>query len=148
MRKIAHPAPVRSVARFDPFRELESYLPMSRFTRWLPEALTEPTIKLDVAEDEKAYHVKAELPGVKKEDIQVRIDGNQVSLTAEVKHEKEEKKGRTVVHTERYFGQQFRSFTLGHRIDRKGAVAKFRDGVLELTLPKDGEPTTDRLTIQ
>jgi HSP20 family protein len=148
MRKITLPDPVREIAHFDPFRDIESFFPMPKLRRWIPEALAEPTIKLDVTEDEKAYHVKAELPGVKKEDVQVEIDGNQVSLTAEMKREKDVKKGETLVHSERYYGKQFRSFTLGREIDRKAAQAKFRDGVLELTLPKNGSPTAQRLTVQ
>jgi HSP20 family protein len=148
MRKITLPDPVREIAHFDPFRNIESFFPMPQLRRWIPEALAEPTIKLDVTEDEKAYHVKAELPGVKKEDVQVEIDGNQVSLTAEINREKDVKKGETLVHSERFYGKQFRSFTLGREIDRKAAQAKFRDGVLELTLPKNGSPTAQRLTVQ
>nr|WP_297448087.1 Hsp20/alpha crystallin family protein [Ferrovum sp.] len=55
--------------------------------------MTEPQIKLDVSEDDKAYKVKAEIPGVKKENIQVSIEGNQISISAETKKEKEEKEG-------------------------------------------------------
>ena len=148
MKKTTLPDPVREIAHFAPFRELEPFLQIPRLRRWIPEALAEPTIKLDVTEDEKAYHVRAELPGVKKEDVQVEIDGHQVSLSAEVKREKEVKKGEALVHSERYFGRQYRSFTLGREIDRKGAQAKFRDGVLELTLPKNGSPKAQRLSVQ
>ena len=75
---------------------------------------------------------KAEIPGVKKEDIHVAIDGNQVSIEAEVKRETEEKKGEKVVRSERYFGKQYRSFTLATDIDAAAAAAKYADGVLEL----------------
>ncbi|HXZ49456.1 MAG TPA: Hsp20/alpha crystallin family protein [Usitatibacter sp.] len=140
--------PYQEIARFDPFRDFESFFGLPRLRRWLTEVPTEPTIKLDVTEDDKAFHVKAEMPGVKKEDINVEIEGNQVSLTAEVKRETEEKKGETVVHSERYYGKQYRSFTLGKEIDRKKAEAKFENGVLELTLPKDGGTTTQRIAVQ
>ena len=143
-----------SITKFDPFRELARFDPFRDFApvAW-PNARRffqdiEPAIKLDVTEDEKAFHVKADLPGVKKEDITVEVDGNQVSLTAEVKREKEEKKDEKVVHTERYHGRQFRSFTLAREIDRKKVEAKFADGVLELTLPKNGTPAAEKIAIR
>jgi HSP20 family protein len=134
-----------NITRFDPLSDLVSFVPFGNFedffrvprmrslVRDLP---AEPEIKMDVAEDDKAYHVKAEVPGVKKEDIHVSIEGNQVSITAEVKKEKEEKKGETVLRSERYYGMQSRSFTLMHDVDQGKAEAKYQDGVLDLTLPK------------
>ena len=100
-----------------------------------------------MAEDDKAYHVKAELPGVKKDDINVEIDGNQVSLTAELKRETEERKGN-LVHSERYYGMVSRSFTLPAEVDEKATVAKYKDGVLDLTLPKKTGSSTSRIAIQ
>lgn len=111
----------------------------------LPE---EPQIKLDATEDDKTYRVKADVPGVKKEDIHVAIDGNQLSINAEVKKEKEEKKGETVVRSERYYGKQYRRFTLAHDIDEAKAEAKYRDGVLELTLPKKEASSAKQLTVK
>ena len=142
-----------NITRFDPFKELTRFDPFGEswprlMRRWLPEVPTEPTIKIDVTEDEKAYHVKAEMPGVKKEDIDVQVDGNEVSLSAEVKRETEEKKGETVVHSERYYGRQYRSFTLDKGIDRTKAEAKFADGVLDLTLPKAQAPKGDKIAVQ
>lgn len=106
-----------------------------------------PQIKVDVKEDDKAYSVHAEIPGVSKEDIHVTIDGNRVSLSAEVKKEKEEKKGETVLRSERYYGQVSRAFVLDKEIDESGAHAKYTDGVLELTLPKKAPAESKRLTI-
>jgi HSP20 family protein len=80
--------------------------------------------------------VKAEVPGVRKEDIHVAVEDDQVSITAEVKKETEEKKGETVLRSERYYGMQSRSFTLMHDVDQSKAEAKYQDGILELTLPK------------
>jgi len=148
MVNIIRTDPVNELARFEPFWNLDSLIPFPRMSRWMKEMPTEPVIKLDVTEDEKHYHVKADIPGVKKEDIRVEIDGNQVSLTAEVKRETEEKKGETLVHSERYYGRQFRSFTLGQEIDRARAEARFVDGVLELTLPKTGATPAQRITVQ
>jgi len=141
--------PFQELARFDPFRDFESFFPMPRaMRRWMTEMPAEPSIKLDVTEDDKAYHVKAELPGVKKEDIDVEIEGNQVSLAAEVKKESEKKEGETVVHSERYYGRQYRSFTLDKDIDRSKVEAKFDNGILEMTLPKNGGKSGQRIEVQ
>ena len=105
-------------------------------------------LKVDVKEDEKAYTVHAEIPGVKKEDIQVEVNGDQVSLRAEVKREKEEKKDEKVVRCERYYGKQYRSFTLGSDIDSAKAEAKYQDGVLELKLPKKANGSSKELKVQ
>lgn len=106
-----------------------------------------PSIRMDVSEQPKAFVVHAELPGVKKEDIHVHVDGNQVSITAEVKQEKEVKEGDRVLRAERYFGQVSRSFQLAQDIDDSQAVAKFNNGVLELTLPKKAANASKRLTV-
>jgi len=104
-------------------------------------------MKVDVREDEKAYTVKAEIPGVKKEDIQVDVNGNQVSIRAEVKEEKEERKGEKLLHSERYYGMVSRSMQLPAEIDAQGAKADYKDGVLSLTLPKKASAQSKRLAI-
>jgi HSP20 family protein len=106
-----------------------------------------PDIKVDVKEQDKAYVVHAEMPGIKKEDIHVTIDGSTVSISAERKQEKEVKEGERVLRTERYFGKVARSFQLGQDIDDAQACAKFTDGVLELTLPKKAVAQSKRLAI-
>lgn len=110
----------------------------------MPEA---PGVKIDVKEQEKAFVVHAEMPGIKKEDIHVTIEGPTVSISAERKQEKEVKEGERVLRTERYFGKVSRSFQLGQDIDDGQASAKFTDGVLELTLPKKAASQSKRLTI-
>ena len=107
-----------------------------------------PRVKVDVAESNGAYKVTAELPGVKKEDIQVAIDGSQVTLTAEVKQEKDASQDGRVLHSERVFGKVVRSFTLPQEVDESKAEAKFRDGVLELTLPKKQAAQRKQISIQ
>lgn len=107
-----------------------------------------PSIKMDVKEEADSYQVHAELPGVKKEDIHVTIDGGQVSITAEVKQAKEVKDGERVLRSERYFGKVARSFQLAQDIDDGKAVARFNDGVLELTLPKRAASASKRLAIE
>lgn len=107
-----------------------------------------PSIKIDVKENPEGYAVHAELPGIRKEDIHVAIDGAVVSVSAERKQEKEVKEGERVLRTERYFGKISRSFQLGAEIDESLATAKFNDGVLELTLPKKAAVAAKRITIQ
>lgn len=106
-----------------------------------------PQMRVDVREVNDHYAVLAELPGIRKEDIHVHIDGPVVSISAERKQEREVKDGERVLRTERYFGKVSRSFQLGQEIDEAKAAAKFNDGVLELTLPKKAEAQAKRLTI-
>jgi len=106
-----------------------------------------PAIRMDVSEQPKSFLVHAELPGVKKEDIHVQVDGNQVSITAEVKQEKEVREGERVLRAERYFGQVSRTFQLAQEINDSEASARFNDGILELTLPKKAASASKRLTI-
>jgi len=99
-------------------------------------ARTPVTIKMDVAETEGGYLIHAELPGVKKENINVEIEGNEVTITAEVKREWEKKEGDKMLRSERYYGNVYRSFTLPYELDEAKSVAKYDGGVLELTLVK------------
>lgn len=114
----------------------------------LGDAPAMPAVKMDVKEQEGAFTVHAELPGVKKEDIHVTVDGNHVSISAEIKQEKEVKEGERVLRSERYFGKVSRSFQLAQDVDDGKAVAKFADGVLELTLPKRAASKSKRLAVQ
>ncbi len=148
MTNIVRTDPFQELTRFDPFRELEMFTPWTRFRRWMSELpAAEPVMKLDVTENDKAFNVKVDLPGVKKEDISVEVEGNQVSITAETKKETEEKQGDTILHTERYYGRQSRTFMLSSEIDRNAVEAKFVDGVLNLTLPKTAAAKVQRITI-
>jgi HSP20 family protein len=106
-----------------------------------------PQIKLDVHESDGSYTVKAELPGVKKDDIDVRIDGSQVTISAEVKKDQEEKKDGRVIRSERHYGYASRSFTLACEVDEAKSAAKVQDGILELTLPKKTKTSAKRLPV-
>ena len=105
-------------------------------------------MRMDVTEQTGSYTVHAELPGAKKEDIQVSIDGDAVSISAEVRSERDEKEGKRLVHSERYYGKLARSFRLGQDIDEAKVQAKFIDGVLELVLPKKAAAASRQITIQ
>lgn len=112
------------------------------------EGQPEVQIKMDVSEDDKAYTVHAEIPGVKKEDIHVTIEGNQVAISAEIKNEKEVKEGEKLLRSERYYGSMSRTFTLGQDVDEAAAQAKYNNGVLELRLPKQVAAKAKRLNIE
>ena len=107
-----------------------------------------PSVKIDVKEQENGYLVHAEIPGVKKDDIHVAIDGAIVSISAERREEKDVKDGERVLRTERYFGKVSRSFQLAQEIDEAQVTAKYADGVLELSLPKKAATQARRITIQ
>lgn len=106
-----------------------------------------PRIKIDLTEADDSYAVKAEIPGVSKEDIDVRIDGSQVTISAELKSEKTEKEGDRVLRQERQQGYASRTFTLACPVDDAKADAVYKNGILELKLPKKAATSTKRLTI-
>src|SRR6185436_9870694 len=141
--------PMANITRFDPFTDPfeDLFRRVLRPMRW--EADDQPLqIKVDVEEDDKTYKIKAEVPGVKKEDINVQIDRNQVSISAESKREKEVKEKGKVIRSERYYGSLFRSFSLAQDVDQASANAKYADGILELTLPKKVSSEVKKLSIQ
>ncbi|GHC85767.1 heat-shock protein Hsp20 [Pseudorhodoferax aquiterrae] len=117
----------------DPFSDL--FRRVMRRTD-LPALRDGADIKIDVSETDERYTVKAEVPGAKKEDLRVQIEGNYVAISAEVKDEKETKDGERVLTRERYYGSMARGFTLACEVDDKNSAAVFKDGVLTLTLPK------------
>jgi HSP20 family protein len=105
-------------------------------------------IRIDVEEKDKAYSVRADIPGVKKEDINVRIDGNIVQIDAETKQDKEVKEKGKLLRSERYYGAVSRAFSLSQDIDESKAVAKYENGVLNLELPKKEATAYKRLSVQ
>ncbi|MDH4189387.1 MAG: Hsp20/alpha crystallin family protein [Betaproteobacteria bacterium] len=140
-----------NITRFEPLNDLVDDLFKGFFVRpmvYEGEPRTALRMKVDVVEKNGAYAVSAEVPGVKKEDLQVSIDGAQVTLAAEVKREREVKADERVLHTERSYGKLSRSFTLPQEIDEAKVEAKYRDGVLELTLPKKAAAVRKTITIQ
>ena len=140
-----------SMTRYDPFNELVDDLFKGFLVRPVSYEGSRdvlPRVKVDVAEKNGAYKVTADLPGVKKDDIHVTVDGSQVTLAAEVKQEKEASTDERVLHTERTYGKVTRSFTLPQEIDEAKVEAKFRDGVLELTLPKKAAAQRKQISIQ
>jgi HSP20 family protein len=142
-------AEMGNLARYNAFDDAFGDLMKGFFVRPLTfEGQPEVQIKIDVNENDKAYSVHADIPGVKKDDIKVDIDGNTVSIRAEVKKSSEEKEGDKVLRSERFEGMAQRSFTLPLEIDAGNAVAKYESGVLDLTLPKKEGAGAKTLTVR
>lgn len=140
-------SPFNNTARFEPLREFEDMLRELRLAPAAQAFEAAQTMKMDVFETEKAYTVKVEIPGMRKDDIKIDVNGSQVSISAETSQAKEQKDGETVVCSERFSGRLYRGFSLNHEIDAEHAGAKYQDGILELTLPKKMRSGAKLLTI-
>lgn len=129
--------PSSGLTRLDQFLDIDDMFNRFMMRPFMREGMElEPQIKMDVKEADGKYLVNAEIPGVNKDDIHVTIDGNRVSISAEVKQEKEAKEGERVIRSERSYGMASRCFTLADEVDQNQIQAKYNNGVLELTLPK------------
>lgn len=139
-----------NITRFNPLEDTFDNL-LRGFPVWMPSperrAATPAQFRMDVTENDKEYQVLAELPGVKKEEISITINGNEIAVSAEVKHEKVVKNGDTVLCAERYYGPLKRQFSLAQEVDEASAQAKYADGVLELTLPKKTLAAAKKLAV-
>jgi HSP20 family protein len=139
--------PFNDIARFDPFRNMDDLLKDFQLRSNFGGMDAEPRIKMDVSETDHSYVIKAEIPGVSKEDIKVNIVGNQVSITAESKRETEVK-GENMIRRERQYGQQSRIFSLANEINDAEVHAEYRNGVLEMVLPKKSNSGGKKIAIQ
>ncbi|KAB2314639.1 Hsp20/alpha crystallin family protein [Betaproteobacteria bacterium SCN2] len=139
-----------NLTRYDPFETgIEPFDDLFRgFFRPVRMDRELPQFKMDVKENEKAYTVHADLPGMKKEDIHVSIEGNTVAISAETRSESEQKESEKVLKRERSYGKVYRSFSLGADIDEASATARYNDGVLELVLPKKMAVASKRLAVE
>lgn len=137
--------PFRSLARIDPARDFDQMFREFGLRPTFP-TMELPDIRIDVGESDKAYTVRADIPGARREDIDVEVDGRQVSITARASR-KVEKKDEKSLYTERSEGEVFRSFSLPTEVDGSGTVAKYEDGVLALTLPKKTDGNSKRIKV-
>jgi HSP20 family protein len=140
-----------NITRFNPIEDAFDNI-FRGIPVWVPNpekrAAQQPAqFRMDVSETDKEYQVLAEMPGVKKEDISITINGNEVAVSAEVKREKVVKNDDTLLCAERFYGTIKRQFSLGQEVDEARAQAKYSDGVLELTLPKKAAAATKRLAV-
>ena len=138
-----------NITRYDPFNEIDDLFKglFVRPMRFDLDVGPQMRMKIDVTKAEDTYTVKADIPGVKKDDIQVSVDGNEVTISGEIKKESEEKKGEEVVRSERYYGKVSRSFTLPHDVDEAKVVAKYADGVLKFSLPMKSKSASRKITV-
>ena len=136
------------ITRLDPFTNMDDLLKGFGMRPFLNETEARSLIKVDLSEDDKAYTIRAEIPGVNKDDIKIQVDGNRVSISAETKKEKEEKEGERVIRRECYQGSSYRSFSLDSEVDETKAQAKYENGMLELTLPKTNGRAAKRIEIK
>lgn len=150
MANLAHWNPFKPLSRFETRSPSfdDFFRDFSLRPRWQQE-LEAPEMRIDVAENDQAYTVKAEIPGVEKDDIDVSVDGNQVSITAEVKRASgnKDKEDERDLCTERYYGQFRRSFSLPNEVDSGKAEAHYENGVLALTLPKKANGSARKLAV-
>jgi HSP20 family protein len=137
-----------NLTAYDPFAETGFDELFRGFFRPVRVEKSPAAIKMDVTEVDNAYVVKAEIPGVSKDDIQVSIEGNQVTIGAEVKREKDVKDGERLLRSERYYGSVYRGFTLPVEVDENTSNAKYENGVLELKLAKKPAQAGRKLAIQ
>lgn len=138
--------PLRQITRFDPLTEFDDLfrgLALRPMSREMEKAME---MRLDVIEDDKTYRVNVEMPGVKKNDIDVSVEGNQITISAEIKREKIEEKQKEI-YTERYAGKAYRSFSLPFEVDSTKSEAKYDGGVLTLTLPKKSGSLSKHLSV-
>lgn len=136
------------ITRFDPFTNMDDLFKGFGMRPFLNEMEVGSLIKVDLSEDDKAYNIRAEIPGVNKDDIKIQVDGNRVSISAETKQEKEEKEGERVIRRECYQGSSYRSFSLDNEVDETKAQAKYENGMLKLTLPKTNGRSAKRIEIK
>lgn len=139
-----------NLTRVDSFDNLFGDLMKGFFVRPVGLPLRDqdvPSIRLDLQESDKAYQVLADIPGVKKEDIKVTIDGGVVTIEAQTRSESEKKEGDKLIYSERSQGAASRSFSLAQEVDAAGAQARYEDGVLALSLPKKASKQSRQLTV-
>lgn len=140
--------PLKSLTRLDPltaFDDLFRALPVRPLLREI-ETIA-PDARIEVSEDDRHYRIKAEIPGVEKNDIEISVNGNQIAISAEVKREVKKKEGEKDLYTERYYGKVYRSFTLPLEVDNAKADAHYENGLLTLTLPKKQNGNARRIAV-
>ena len=103
--------------------------------------------RLDVVEHDNEFVLQAEMPGIKKDDIEITLENGVLTISGESKSEKEERGGERIVRQERRYGKYVRSLRLGKEIDEKNVKANYKDGILELVLPKSEEVKPKKISV-
>jgi HSP20 family protein len=111
----------------------------TEYGTWLPP--------VDLREEEQAFVIQMEVPGLQKDEIDIHLENNVLTLRGERKFEKEEQK-QSYHRIERFYGKFARSFTLPSLIKAEGIAASLKDGVLEVTIPKAEESKPKKIAIK
>jgi len=128
---------MNKLTTWDPFKELSKLSSLLSSPILEKAELREWAPAVDISEDEKSFIIKADLPEVKKEDIKVTVEHGYLTLSGERKFEKEEEDKKKKYHRiERSYGSYTRSFALPSNVDGSAVKADFKDGVLQVILPK------------
>jgi len=148
---MSHPSywnPLRTLLHTRPNVDVEAYFRgYEPRVVWAGREDNALDIRLDLSEDENSYHVKADIPGVDRNDIDLRIDGNTIRIAAEIKRESAPQQGEKDIYSERFCGKVSRTFSVPDRVDEAKVMARYENGVLTLTLPKKSERQTRRIAI-
>ncbi|WP_017464141.1 Hsp20/alpha crystallin family protein [Dyella ginsengisoli] len=152
MSTLTHWNPFKSSPRIDPLAGFplggidDVFRSMANRPFWRDVDMV-PDMRLDVIEKDDAYVVKADIPGVDKNDIEISVDGGQVTISAESRHSSEKKENEHTLVNERYVGRVYRSFGLPAEVDSDKADARYQGGVLTLTLPKKSNSSSHRVMV-
>ena len=149
MNSLIHRSPLfNNINRFASLAAVDDWIKNIRLQPLSMDTEIVPEIKINLTENATSYTVLAQIPGARKEDVKVHLDGNRVSISAETKQEKEEKEGERVIYSECSQGSSYRSLTLECDVDESKSQAKFENGVLVLTLPKKNMSTSKQIEIK
>ena len=138
--------PFRAASRFDPIADFEDIFRGLNRRRVSREQENAMEMRMNVTEDDKSYRVSIDMPGIKKEDIEVSVEGNQITISAEVKREKSNESEKDL-YSERFSGKAYRAFSLPTEVDSNHSEARYDGGVLTLTLRKKSNGESRHLSI-
>lgn len=147
MTSLANWSPLRAVARFDPMASFEDMFRNLAGRQHWSDVMTAPDMRIDVMEDDKAFRIKAEIPGVHKDDVNITVDGSQVTISVEMKREMAGSDAEKEIYCERYVGKTSRSLMLPGDFDDTKTEASLENGVLSLSLPKKANGSTHRIMV-
>ncbi len=136
MTMLTRAMPFGEMLRFEPFHDWLDWARVLSSGVYGMNTLT-PYLRLDVVDKDDAFEIKADLPGVKRDDLKIHINGRDVDIAAEMSGESKEEHDGKLLQSERVYGRFHRRLTLGEELDADRAKAAYEDGVLTITLPKN-----------
>jgi len=145
---------IMSLVKWEPLREIEGMFDRYTGAMGIPSGLGRDFIeagdwtpRVDISETDKDFVIKAEIPEVDKKDVKVTVDNGVLTMQGERKQEKEEK-DKKFHRVERFYGSFVRSFTLPDNVDETNIDAKFKDGMLTLTLLKTEKSSPKKIEVK